>query len=495
MKRMKKIAGIVLSIMMILGMSSMAAADTGTAGTADTGKITIKNTENGQTYKLYRIFKLESFSGDNYAYTVEADWEAFVNQVGVKDVYLTLDSGYVSWKTEKNTAADAAEFAKLAKKYATTNNLIAIDTKQSEGTDITFDSLPLGYYLVDSSKGTLCALDTVDQDLEIQEKNGTPTVEKKVQEDSKVGTDQEYGDSNTADIGQEVKFRTTIIVQNGDKNYVLHDKMSEGLTFKAIDSVKLVNSAGAQDVGPENYTMSSDPKSEGATCGCTFHIKFTSDFCDKLQEGQKIEVSYSATLNEKAVIGADGNSNETWLEYGDNHRTTSDETVTRTYKIPVFKYEKTNSGETGLLGAKFVLSKDSEGNVPIELVKISTDGSATDLYRIANKNETGKMTEITTPVSGKFEIQGLDADIYYLKETKAPDGYNKLAKVVKVVIDEDGTIKMGEPSETVELVKIENKTGFRLPSTGDIGTKIFYLLGGVLVLGSGIVLITKRRMK
>ena len=142
------------------------------------------------------------------------------------------------------------------------------------------------------------------------------------------------------------------------------------------------------------------------------------------------------------------------------------------------------------------LSKDDKGTTPINFVSVSNDATNGDTYRVAKETEeTGntKITEITTTGSGKFKIQGLDADTYYLTETKQPDGYNKLSASIKVVIGEDGTITVNDQAASV--VEVENKTGTILPTTGGNGTSLIYFLGAVLALVSGVVLITKQRMK
>ncbi len=494
MKIIKKIAAIMLSVMMVLGMCSVVGAE-GTSGTSATkdGKITIKNAVPKQTYTIYQILELESFSDKtaenpgNYAYKATTKWKGFVESTtGKKYLNTDDDSGYVTWV--KN--ADPAAFAKAALAYAKEQtSSIAEDFKVApEATagnttsTVTFDKLSLGYYLVDSSVGALCSLDTTAKEVEIEEKNGVPSVEKKVQEDST----SKWESSNTADIGQTINFQTTITAQAGAQNYVLHDKMEKGLTFNNDINVK----KNGTDVDTSNYKLITN-----TTDDCTFEIVFTQEFCDALNAKDTIIVTYSATLNENAKIGETGNTNEAKLEYGDKN-TISSKTITKTYKIPVFKYTRKDDGTNkGLSGAIFTLSKNSKGENPIKLVKITETGNT---YRVAKETETAgitKITEVTTPDDGRFTIQGLDADTYYLTETKQPDGYNKLSAPVKIVIKEDGTITIGDATDTVDEVGVENKSGSLLPHTGGMGTTLFYIFGAILVVGSGVVLITKKRMK
>lgn len=486
MKLVKKIAAIMLSIMMILGMASVVSAEGTASGTsaATKGKITIENVTAGQTYKIYRILELESYNATtgSYAYKATTAWKSFIEGDGIKDVYVTINNGYVTWKD----GANAGEFAKEALAYAnnTLNNISnnGSETVAEGSNTVTFDNLDLGYYLVESSVGALCGLTTTNNEVTIAEKNGVPSVDKKVQEDST----NAWGDSNTADIGQTVNFKTTITAQPGAQKYVLHDKMAEGLTF---DGTVTVTKGDTTLTTPEDYSLITDAAT--ITDGCTFEIVFTQEFCDTLKDNDQIIVTYSATLNEKAVIAGEGNKNETWLKYGDNNKSNKSETKTYTFEIPVFKY--TGTAKTPLEGAKFSLYSDAECNNIIELIK----PGAEETYRrfITGDDSNSKVTEITTTSNGKFKIEGLDAGTYYLKETQQPAGYNKLKDPVKVVIKEDGTITVGTATTAATTVEVENNTGSILPSTGGSGTTLIYILGAILVLGSSVVLITKKRMR
>lgn len=228
-----------------------------------------------------------------------------------------------------------------------------------------------------------------------------------------------------------------------------------------------------------------------------FDIDFTKYTDQHTNEEYKIVVVYNAILQSDAVIGNSGNLNKTWLTYGDkNTETNKSETITKTFEMNVFKFytDKNNSNtEKGLVGATFKLTKDSKDAENISFVKTSDETATDDVYRVAKKGEAGTVTTITSPDSGKFKIQGLGAGTYYLTETKQPAGYNKLSGPVTVVIDETGLVKVGESE--ANPVKVENKTGTVLPSTGGAGTTMIYLIGAVLVLGSGVVLATKRRVK
>lgn len=494
MKLIKKIAAIMFAFMMVVSMSTNVSAE----GT-NNGTITINNAVDGQTYTIYKLLDLESYTPDPgtddgiYSYKPNKLWKSFLesaaDSAGTKYFEIN-ENGYATWKGDK-TDSRKAEFAQKALAYAKDEaHPIAGDPrKKEEGKTLTFTNLSLGYYLVDSSVGTLCSLDTTKPAATIQEKNGVPSVDKIITSGGFVSAD---GKSNSASIGDTVYFKTTITAQPGAQNYVLHDKMTDGLTFNNKVEVK----KGESTIESSKYTLNTT----GLTDGCAFEIEFKTDFCDTLNANNTITVTYSAVLNEKAEIGnVDKNKNETWLKYGDSQNTQHKTTTTKTFEMNVFKFyeDKNNSNtERGLAGATFKLTKGSEDAENIGFVKTSNKTATNDVYRVAKKGEAGTVTTITSPDSGKFKIQGLGAGIYYLTETQQPAGYNKLSGPVKVEIKDNGDIYVDD-SKTVNTgdVKVENKSGTVLPSTGGTGTTMIYLVGAVLVLGSGVVLATKRRVK
>lgn len=497
MKLIKKIAAIMFAFMMVVSMSCNVKADEGTTATTEKGEITIDKAIDGQTYTIYKLLDLESYDEPNnhYSYRPSTEWKNFFETTEAKN-YITVDeNGYANWVK----GADQAEFAQKALAYATTNGIGNKGTAKASNNTVTFKNLDLGYYLVDSSVGALCSLNTTNPSAEIKEKNGQPTVEKKVSSTDGNG----YGDSNDVNIGDKVYFQTIITAQAGAQDYVLHDTMDEGFTFTNNIQVKLNDSK----VENQDYSIYlKGTENNKTTDGCTFEIRFTKDFCDKLKENDKIYVTYTAMLNSKAFIGinnndASGNTNATKITYGANNKeSVESKTQTYTYQIPVFKY--TGIGKTPLAGATFSLfTTEMEGDA-IKLVQ----RTGTQEYRLAIQGETGEkeVTEITTTDTGRFSIQGLKPGNYWLEETAAPKGYNKLKKRIKIAVgahgaitidgnyNADGTVSGGNLEAEVG---VENKTGTVLPSTGGAGTTMIYLVGAVLVLGSGVVLVTKRRVK
>lgn len=487
MKLIKKIAAIMFAFMMVVSMSCNVKADEGATATTEKGTITINNAIPGQTYTIYKILDLESYdeAKNLYSYKPAKGWESFINEN--TDYFIKNEYDGISWKanegeTEAQAQERASTLAKKALDYAKnpSHSITNSGTKTEDSTTVTFNGLDLGYYLVDSSVGTLCSLDTTKPAATIQEKNGVPSVDKTITSGGVASADGKF---NSASIGDTVSFQTTITAQPGAQNYVLHDKMTVGLTLKN-DSIFVKK--GESPVATSNYIL----KTSDFTDGCAFEIEFTQDFCDTLNANDTITVTYSATLNDKAVIGSTGNVNETKLNYGDSKETTESKTHTFTYDIPVFKYTMKNNVKTGLEHAKFTLSLNEDGANPIKF----KESNEKNKYI---KDETGAITEVESPQDGNLTFEGLGAGTYYLTETKQPDGYNKLAKSVKVEIDVNGAITVdGKLITGVDkLVKVENKTGTVLPSTGGAGTTIIYLVGAVLVLGSGVVLVTKRRVK
>lgn len=508
MKIIKKIAAIMLSVMMVLGMCSVVGAEetSETSATKD-GKITITNAVPKQKYTIYQILELESFSDKtaenpgNYAYKATTKWKGFVeSETG--ETYLKTDgSGYVTWVEN----ADPVAFAKAALAYAKdpTNSIVAEKsanapdaTEGSTTSTVTFNDLPLGYYLVDSSVGALCGLTTTNPKATIIEKNGQPTVEKNIKLDNK-NTYTKLGKMNSVNLGDTVIFQTTINVQPGANNYILHDKMDENLTFMGIyEVVPFVNGSEGSLLTIPAYCNTVTQ----LTDACTFELKFTDKFyqeyADKINDKTltKIYVRYVATVSKTAPIDT-AMKNTTYLTYGDkNTLSEKAETKTYTYGIPVFKYTMKDGEQNGLADAKFSLYTDSNNAVGT-ILNFKNTGNE---YRYTEEavNAEGTTTTLQSPVNGNFNINGLKAGTYWLKETEAPKGYNKLAEPIKIIIEQkdDGTkiIKNGSNAEIVK-VEVENKSGSLLPSTGGMGTTIFYIAGALLVLISGVVLIAKKR--
>ena len=474
MKLSRKILSLVLALAMVMGLATTAFAEEG-GETTTSGSITITNALSGETYNAYQILYLESYDAENniYAYKANPAWKEWLE---TQEEYVSVDAqGYVTWVKD----AKAADFAKAAKGQLSGKTVAGSVTPTADGS-ATISNLKLGYYLVDSTVGALCELNTTKPSVEITDKNTKPTIEKKVQEDS----DESWGDVNDADIGQTVNFKSTISAKPGARNYLVHDKMDSHLKF---DSVTSITAGDTTLAAGEDYTV----VTTGLNDGCTFHIVFTQTYLDSITADTNIVINYTAKLTSNAVAGT-GYVNETWLDYGDKQHTEHDTTTTYTWKLPIYKYHMDGEAKKALAGAEFILYKGSEENRDYAKV---TEGKLTGWTK-----EKAEATKLVSGDDGMIAVEGLDADTYYLEETKAPGGYNKLAGPVKVdishtVTDEGAhmTHTLKQNTTDVAKVEIENKSGTELPSTGGIGTTIFYVLGSILVIGAVVLLIAKKR--
>lgn len=491
---MKKLMAALLAVAMVCAMAIPAFAADGT--TTNNGKITVKNTVDGKTYNIYKILDLETNGTGNdestytaFKYKAATGWESFVTS----STYLKSDKdGYVTWKDADENATDVEAFSKAAKKYAET--LTPVQTKTADKTgSVTFTGLELGYYLitsnVDTTNDALCMLDTTKPSVTVQEKNGAPSVDKEVKENST----GDYGKVNDADIGDTVEFKTTIHVTDGDpKGYILHDTMSAGLALNN-DSIKVAYKDGDYLTLGTDYTVAIPGTGKDK---CTFEIHFIDG---QLKTNDVIEVTYTAQITEGAVIAGEGNPNETILDYNNK---TSNKSTTTTYvwKFDILKYtSNTDSAATNpeipLAGAKFIVYSGSGENV--KYAKFGTDYKF-DSW-VSNRNDA---TVLTTPADGKIALTGLDSGTYNLEEIEAPKGYNKLtAPITFTITNASDTAKKGTVSYTSDgipatgTIKVLNNAGTTLPGTGGIGTTIFYVVGGGLMVAAAILLITKKRME
>ena len=489
MKQLKKSVSFLLTLIMTftLSITAFAAAE----GDLDDGSITINDAVPGGIYKIYQLLYLESYDPDGgtdgkgaYAYKANSSWESWLKE---QTQYVKIDSqGYVTWVD----GAIAADFAKAALAYAESQGISADGQETAPAaasgntySTVTFNSLKLGYYLADTSVGTLCSLNTTNPNAEIKEKNDVPTIEKEVQEDS-TGT---WGEENTAQIGDTIAFKTVITAQPGAEEYILHDEMSDGLTLDP-DSIEAEVDGTSLTAGDEFTVVTS-----GLGDNCDFHVIFDQDYLDTINAETIITVTYNAVLNGDAEISADPNTNKTKLNYGEDSRleTTWDETKTYSF---YFDIVKTKTDNKLLDGAKFELYDAEEGGSRIPLVK-NSDGT----YRVATKEEQeapGFVSAEIEAANGRAAVKGLDADTtYWLEETQAPAGYNVLEERVEVAIEDKNlsTTLTGDTwTDGDGGIHIVNETGALLPTTGGMGTTLFYIGGGALMAGAAVIFAIKK---
>ena len=471
---MKKLFAVLMAIALVFSMGTIAFA-------ADTGSITITNAVEGVTYKVYKILDFVPSNSEGTAgrYTVDSDWDIFFNGGSGNQAYFdVIENDGETVVTLKEGATISQDLAKSAVAFAQKEGgVIAPEATATAGADgkVEFTGLPLGYYAIDTSLGTLCALTNTNSDFTAVEKNEKPDLVKKIVE----GTD--LVDANNVKVGDTVTYQATIEIGAGMENYIMHDKMSDGLSFKEIVSINTRKSGAV--IGDVNYTVKNS-NTETIDDGCTFEIVFDNEFTSALDADDAIIVTYTATLNGAAAMGNTGNPNEAWLQYNNDQFSTHDYVITYTTSFTV---EKVDGDGNPLAGAGFTLYKDG--------VAIGNEIVFTSL-------EEGK--------KAIYEWTGLEAGNYKLVETTVPAGYNKAAdiefviacKVPETVTSDDDEAVWSVDEDTiigntngVFDTTVENKAGSLLPETGGIGTTIFYVVGGLLMVAAFVVLVSKKRMK
>ena len=515
----RKIAAATIAAATALGIAGLgvasATADEVTADTT-TGTLTVSSANAefaGKTVTAWQMFTATpDATGENAGYQVATGWDEFFKGADVLndsslsgDVLNEKAADYVR-NLGKNNDAKVTDFAKTAADWAKQHNLHKTETKasstaQDDKYTATFADLSFGYYVVSPASGSTSSTRHTDAILVnvtkatqgIDLKSTYPTVDKKVDNDN----------HSSAQIGDKVNFTLTSAVPDTSEyekyTFKFVDTLSKGLTFNNDVIVKVGNASLTEGA---DYTVGQQQQNDGTT---TLTIDLSNSI--KAQTvGSAITVTYSATLNENAVIGGTtdnnaGNTNAVKVVYSNNPGT--DETgeskpsITHTYAFD-FDLKKVAAAEgdqqaQALAGAKFQL-KDKDGNV-IKLVK--TGATDKDTYRPAKTDETGEgvVETVTTPESGIIAFTGLKAGEYQLVETEAPAGYNKLTAPIKVTItasyNDDGTLKNyavtysdGPHDGSSHEVTVENHKGKLLPETGGMGTMLFTVLG-VLVVALG----------
>lgn len=526
---MKKVFAAAAAIATVFGLAATTVA---TANAADNATLTVSTTDAkfaGKTVNAYKMFSA-TVSGDGQAvsYTLTDEWKPFFKNStasGLTDVTDANINDKANDYVSKLTGNALVAFATKASNWAQTkaNNItvgatttVSADASNSKYT-ATFTGLDYGYYVVavpgatlanaSSQYATLVSVHSTSVTAEI--KGNLPTVDKKVQVN---GTGK---DATDAKIGDTLTFTLTSTIPDmsaySTYTFNFKDTLSKGLTFGQVTSVTVAGVPDSLTVNTD-YTVTTPTASNNNTL--TVAMK---DFKTKQQAnaGKKITVTYTATLNENAVVGGAGNVNSATIQYSNNPSTNgtgeSEPSKVRvfTYGFTVDKYTGKNYDDTAtrLAGAEFTLAhKDGSA---ISFVQVSA-GSATAnaVYRVAKAGETGTTT-ITTPANGKVVFQGLNNGEYTLTETKAPAGYNKLASAIGVKVDgqnngtdtTNATVTItynndngSDYNQTASngVIPVRNKSGVVLPGTGGMGTIAFTVIG-VLVIALGVAWTLKRK--
>lgn len=471
MKCTRKLASLLLALVMVFALATTAfATEAGT--TTTTGTITVANPVEGQTYTAYKIFDVIYDDQNHYSYTIGSSnpWYDTVNTYAATEgngLTLTQVNGGDTYVVTTGNGFSAPDFAAALKKAI---NGKTGKTLSGDAGSVTVSGLDLGYYFVASANGALCNLTTTNPTVTIHDKNDMPF--------------EKTADKTDVEVGQTVNYTVTGKVPDytgfTSYTYKVADTMSDGLTFKKDVKVTV----GGTDVTTA-CTVTYDANENANSFTVTVPV-----LDNKYTIGAEIKVTYSATVNEKAIAVV--SKNEAKLTYSNDptdstHTTTTPAQKQEVYssKIVIDKFES-GSKTTKLPNAKFVLYKEVTTDAGTSLVyyKWNTDKK---VEWVADKNAA---TVMTTNAQGEATFGGLADGTYHLVETEAPAGYNPLTAPVEVKV-------AGSSTDTTKLsvtAEVENKTGTTLPSTGGMGTTVFYVLGAVLVLGAVVLLVTKKRM-
>ena len=482
MKHARKLASLLLALVMVFALATTAfAAET---GTTTTGTITVANPVPDRIYTAYKVFDVTYDKDGHYSYTLPAfttddsTWYSMVRayatkkdsgliahvvsiddtESGAESVFFTTDN--------KFSPADFAAYLKsmLGANHPTGHKL----TEQEDGT-VSVSDLDLGYYFVASDTGALCNLTTTNPTATIHDKN-----------------DMHFGktaDATDVEVGQTVNYTITgkVPAYTGFNTYTykIEDTMTDGLTFKKDVKVTV----GGTDV-TDDCTVNYDVNKNANSFTVTVPV-----LLKEYKIGDEIKVTYTATVNEKAIAVVSENAAK--LIYSSDPTTGETKTITPpvvkvyTSQIVIDKYE-TGKETTKLPDAEFVLYK-----------KVTSGDTTTTKYYKWNKTDEkvewvedrAAATVAITDMYGRTYFFGLADGTYYLVETKAPAGYNRLEEPFKV------EVRGGSTEDDLSVTaNIANSTGTTLPSTGGMGTTVFYVLGFVLVMGAVVLLVTKKRM-
>lgn len=499
MKHARKLTSLLLALVMVFALAVTVAAD-GTTGTTGTGSITISNAAKGETYTIYKLFDATvSEDGKSIAYTGKIPESL--------NTYFTADTnGYISATGAAKEGENMSDGLKTALK-AWTANATAAATAKSDGSALNFNGLAYGYYVVTTTQGDmLISVDSTMPDVTIVDKNSSAPKDL-----------SKTADSDNVSIGDTVtytvRFKTSNYYGAGEDakeivSYNIEDTLPEFLSDVKVTSIIVDNDGNEATTGDGDQV---DVTAQFAK------KKIVIDWYDEANSkflynnGATVTITYTAKVTEKAAIDGNGNTNKVTVTWTTKNGTVpgpgelkQEETI-YTYAIAL---KKVNNKGTALPGAVF--------QFPF-YVQTTPDANGAYIYAGTTPGE-GLTNQITTPDSGVIVVKGVKSGTYEIKEVTAPAGYNKLTAPVTVeavktgetsthttvYLDKDGnvvdeTAKVTEVKVDIDNIAatalvVVNKAGTELPSTGGMGTTIFYVLGAVLVVGAGVLLVTKKRM-
>lgn len=497
MKCTRKLASLLLALVMVFALATTAFAQDVTV-TGGTGSITISNAAKGETYTIYKLFDATvNADGSSIAYTGTIP-------ESLKTYFTADENGYISATLAAKDGENMSEGLKSALK-AWTATATAAATAESDGSALNFKELAYGYYVVTTTQGDqVISVDSTMPNVTIVDKNSsTPKDLNKTASSNDVS----IGDTVT----YTVSFKTSNYYGAGTEakeivSYTIEDTLPEFLSDVTVTSIIVDNDGN--DTTTNDRTNVTDQFADK---------KIVIDWYDEANHqflydnGATVTITYTAVVTDKAAIDGNGNTNKvtvTWTTKGGVEpgpdKVATDETIF-TYAIAL---KKVNNKGNALPGAVF--------QFPF-YVKSTVDANGAYIYAGTTAG-TGLTNQITTPDSGVIVVKGVKSGSYEITEITAPAGYNKLTapvtvKAVKtgststhttVYLDKDGNVVDASATATEVKVDIDtiaatavvvvNKAGTELPSTGGMGTTVFYVLGAVLVLGAVVLLVTKKRM-
>ena len=505
MKKLKKLAALVLAAAMALAMGM-------TSFAAGTHTITINggtHSLDGVEFTAYRLFDATK-SGDSYGYTVTAPFKEYL---AVKAEGASSESIYDYVKTQLSTASKAQTFL-AGLKTAIDNTITGADSVKKEqtgetgATSVEFTNMAEGFYVIYSSSTDYSTMTVtlVDSNANVNVKVGEPEIDKEITGE---------GNGDDYQIGDTVNFKVTIdipSVKSGFESYTFkfNDTMSDGLTLDK-DSIKLhipttpINTDLTKDTDYKLTVIDpSEPDNETKiSINFVTGDKDNGFFSEKLKNnaGGQIVIEYSATLNDKATH-VDPETNKAEITYTRNNGTeatgTPDRTKVYTHEMIIQKYKESVSGDNKLAGAEFEIYETTGEDGALE-TRLEFVNTGEGIYRVATATDREKTPTLVADSNGQIKIEGLDSGWYAAVETKAPAGYNGLDDPEYIQIRGQINDATGDPVEegydkTVTL-EVINKAGSLLPETGGMGTVLFTVIGAVLIIAVGTSFVVSRKRR
>lgn len=498
-KNLSKLFAMALALIMVMALTVPAFAADVDSGFGKEGSVTLNGTTAGKTYEFYRVFDL-TYSGTggdvNVSYTINSAWVSFFSGAGAKYISDTnsgdLSSIIINGQTKYIAITDAAAFAEDALAYAMTAD--PVYTLTATETSMKVTGLPLGYYLIYpvgateilEGNASICSLTNTLPDATANVKSDYPDVDKTV-------ADNDY----EVEIGQTVPYVITGQVPSTEGYehyyYQISDYMDDGLLFKEDVVLKIDGTPITIEENPNVTLKYYDAEDTTAPIAHENGFVLRIDMSAYQQYKFKtFTIEYSATVTEDAVVEMGNHYELTGGPNPDDFFDPVEKPPVNVYtcKVVIDKYDGADETKaTKLADAKFVLYKlDTDGET--KLYYQYTPAAGGTPAKVEWVGSIDDATVVTTDSNGAAEFAGIQSGTYYVHETEAPKGYNVATADVEVTVSANSTSTV----QATGTAEVENNTGSVLPSTGGMGTTIFYTLGGVLVVAAGVLLVTKKRM-